>query len=428
MDYTQFMKLLKEDDISSRDSVTSLQEFVKEFPYFQSAHALLAKSMHDQQHVRFEKQLKIASAYVGDRKSLYDQIHSVERFPVREILSVENSPFVTPEIKEETVEQKIIDPVEDIKANDFKVENSKDVESKADDLKDYDLISHDFKVEDFNKTESNPDETETILSIPSINKVVHLPPLSFYGKEPNEEPFSEFDDPPVADPHDIIRRRLVEILGLKEDFSPKEISKPVSNVKDELLNQPEPEVKTRESSEVINELPVEEEVELKKTVGENSNINSDAMEQLVEESTKAVDFIQKAELEYALESTLIQSLEKLPIIPKAIPTTSAKKANTFIDWLKINKVEGYGKVEEVHAYEAEVSSEKVHGIGERETIVETESESETETENKGKPGEDITLLIDKFIESDPKIVPSKIDFYSPASQAKKSITENEDLV
>ena len=37
-------------------------------------------------------------------------------------------------------------------------------------------------------------------------------------------------------------------------------------------------------------------------------------------------------------------------------------------------------------------------------------------------------LIDKFIATEPRIVPSKTEFYSPAKQAQKSLIEHEDLV
>ncbi len=76
MDYRQFMRLMEPGIEPVKDSIGTLQEFVKEFPFFQSAQAMLAKSMHDQQHVRYEKQLKVAAAYAGDRKLLYDLIQT----------------------------------------------------------------------------------------------------------------------------------------------------------------------------------------------------------------------------------------------------------------------------------------------------------------------------------------------------------------
>ena len=53
-----------------------------------------------------------------------------------------------------------------------------------------------------------------------------------------------------------------------------------------------------------------------------------------------------------------------------------------------------------------------------------------ENEIQDSPGEEISQdgLIDKFIATEPKIVASKAEFYSPISQAKKSLIEHEDLI
>jgi hypothetical protein len=37
-------------------------------------------------------------------------------------------------------------------------------------------------------------------------------------------------------------------------------------------------------------------------------------------------------------------------------------------------------------------------------------------------------LIEKFLLEDPKIIPSKTEFYSPVSQAKKSVMDHDDVV
>lgn len=67
---------------------------MQEFPYFQTAQALLAKAMREQEHVRFDKQLKIAAAYCGDRKSLYALINHKPKSIFVE--SNPESPFISP--------------------------------------------------------------------------------------------------------------------------------------------------------------------------------------------------------------------------------------------------------------------------------------------------------------------------------------------
>ncbi len=346
MDYRQFMRLMEPGVEPIKDSISTLQEFVKEFPFFQSAQAMLAKSMYDQQHVRYEKQLKVAAAYAGDRKLLYDLIQTKKIKIFDEEISKTDSPFKSTSISEVAESENI------------------------------------FKEQLIEPVFSDLDE-ENVVDIPAMNPIDIKPPVTFY-KEENEIETNYYDERPVEDPHDIIRRRLVEILGLKEE----------NTISDEIISE------------------------------ERNVSKKDAIEQLIEESAKAVDFIQKAEIEYALESTLIHSLEKLPIIEnqnvnEKLTQQMENLGNSFYDWLKIKTFPGYGKIEEVHAYpiEKELTSA---GIG-----LDSEQRKEVVVELKTR---DLNQLIDRFIKSDPKIVPSKTEFYSPVTQAKKSITENEDVV
>jgi len=84
-----------------------------------------------------------------------------------------------------------------------------------------------------------------------------------------------------------------------------------------------------------------------------------------------------------------------------------------MDWLKLKSGPGYGHLEEVHAddYPAEI------------TVDEAPAPDEKPAASVSK-----STLIDQFIATEPRIVPSKTEFYSPVNQAKKSITEHEDLV
>ena len=66
MDYKEFISYMDVSGTSQKDAISGLQSYVQEFPYFQTAQALLAKAMREQEHVRFDKQLKIAA----DRKSV----------------------------------------------------------------------------------------------------------------------------------------------------------------------------------------------------------------------------------------------------------------------------------------------------------------------------------------------------------------------
>lgn len=61
-------------DLSQQDAQV-LQELIHQFPYFQTAHLLYLKGLHNENSIHFDKQLKVAAAYSGDRKVLYQLIH-----------------------------------------------------------------------------------------------------------------------------------------------------------------------------------------------------------------------------------------------------------------------------------------------------------------------------------------------------------------
>ncbi len=427
MDYRQFKDLLEDGTEHGMETIQALEGYVNEFPFFQSAHLLLARSMHEHQHVRSDKQLKIAAAYAGDRKFLYDLIHVKQHHVVSGQPVISESPFVLDSEPEGVVKEEEV------------------------------------TVEEANPVLPPPDEIEIPL-FPSLETKADFISLT-QNFSNDDEPFAdEFNEEPVADPHDIIRKRLVEILGLREEeklpeersedvlksgmFTPAnktgekttvenpdetagKISSPEISFKHEQREQGSSETKVFPDAEEQNKsftekLPeAEAGGELEK---DKSGSGKDVLKEIVQESEKPVDFIQAAEIEHALEATLIQSIEKLPVITvkkeakKADENQENLKPVSFYGWLKIKSTGDYGKIEEVHAYDNDLQKQDEISLEEKPVI--TQKEPADPEEKTG----DISRLIDRFIEAEPRIVPSKAEFYSPVTQAKRSITENEDVV
>ena len=48
-----------------------LLQLTKEYPYCQSSQLLLLKSLHNEESIHFNKQLKYAAAFAGDRQQLF---------------------------------------------------------------------------------------------------------------------------------------------------------------------------------------------------------------------------------------------------------------------------------------------------------------------------------------------------------------------
>ncbi len=74
MNRNQFISYINyPDKLSGNDGIV-LAELLKNFPYFQTAHLLYAKSLHNQHSIHYNNQLKITAAYATDRKVLHHLI------------------------------------------------------------------------------------------------------------------------------------------------------------------------------------------------------------------------------------------------------------------------------------------------------------------------------------------------------------------
>ena len=135
MNRSQFISYVENPDkLSGKDSVL-LAELVRDFPYFQTGHLLYAKSLHNENSIHYNNQLKITAAYATDRKVLHRlitkgweegiadsrlQIANYEGGGKEEIETLED--VVEKVIKEEVFEENIKPVIEDIPVIDTKVE------------------------------------------------------------------------------------------------------------------------------------------------------------------------------------------------------------------------------------------------------------------------------------------------------------------
>ena len=72
MNKDQFIHYIQEPFQLNAESATVLDALVKEFPYCQTAELLFTKNLHNLNDTRYNSQLKIAAAYAGDRRMLYE--------------------------------------------------------------------------------------------------------------------------------------------------------------------------------------------------------------------------------------------------------------------------------------------------------------------------------------------------------------------
>ncbi len=125
MNRSQFISYVENPDkLSGKDSVL-LAELVRGFPYFQTGHLLYAKSLHNENSIHYNNQLKITAAYATDRKVLHRLITKGIEFQISDFnMEEKNSRFqissskleeeVIKVIKEEVFEGNIKPVVEDV--------------------------------------------------------------------------------------------------------------------------------------------------------------------------------------------------------------------------------------------------------------------------------------------------------------------------
>lgn len=71
MNKADFLKLIESRNPADRQQIAELNDLLYVFPYFQSAHLLLLKSLQSTSDVKFENQLKSSAVHIGDREMLY---------------------------------------------------------------------------------------------------------------------------------------------------------------------------------------------------------------------------------------------------------------------------------------------------------------------------------------------------------------------
>ena len=110
MNRDQFIDYLENPEQLDHDSLISLDELVREYPFCQPAQILLLKNLQTQGNIRFNKHLKITAAYSFDRSILYTLLHEY-RDPEQEVARIEE-----PEIQSVPTEVQVSTPVAKQKA------------------------------------------------------------------------------------------------------------------------------------------------------------------------------------------------------------------------------------------------------------------------------------------------------------------------
>lgn len=307
----QFIQIVKSPSTINLNLVRGLEEITERFPYFQTAHLLLAKQYHGHENIRFESYLRKAAIYAADRTMLYRLI------------------------KEEPAAVIHMSVVKDAK------------ESEATD-----------KIETSNQSIVTE---EVVIPLKPAEDEAAITSTTVHTKTEASEAKQE----QTADPRSVLEQRLKELSQNREAVNVPEPETPaVTPVNVEKTRETEPETM---KDEVIRPVNIEER------------------------------YRQPAEVVHNEE-----------IAPTPSVQVSPGGKRTFSDWLRMNSV-------------PVIPAENIH-----ETIQPLEIKpEEVASSPKSKKVDEI---VEKFIKSEPRIVPARSEFYSPGNMARKSVVEHEDLI
>jgi tetratricopeptide (TPR) repeat protein len=75
MNRTEFNNIIRNPSLSDKQALAEMKDVITLFPWFQSAHLILLKSLHDTGDIKFAGQLKESAFHVADREVLYNLIN-----------------------------------------------------------------------------------------------------------------------------------------------------------------------------------------------------------------------------------------------------------------------------------------------------------------------------------------------------------------
>ncbi|MDD3685417.1 MAG: hypothetical protein PHE56_01500 [Bacteroidales bacterium] len=443
MNREQFIKYCSDFSLLDSKSLDEIRTILDEFPYFQSAWMLYAKNLHVLKDVRFESKLKTAAVYVPDRTKLAsvirDEIIQKPKVTDTIIEQVVIEPIETLEEKQEQVTDNIVVELEP-QTNDISIDVVPVQEVKAEQVVAIQtrelpkIVLPDLPVIVINPAKnSEPEvvaEVEPVIAIPAreLPKIVlpDLPKIAITATK--DEAIIDEVEPIITNPTRELPKIVLPDLPVVVINSAKQ---------DEIIVD-EPQV----DNEIVAEIQEQETPEVRQFLVESPAVEDSETERLkriVEERLRELGINQKVVTEFKRE---------VKLEPMTVDTTVEENTvvleSTSEESLPVVAFDDFGiedkLVENAHEidlaasdfidfdFDEEFTEKKEENEPEKvEILVRNQPIVEEKTEEISIKKQDKTQLIDKFLASNPRIVPDK-EYFSDSSAAMKSLlTDDEDL-
>ncbi|MDP1746716.1 MAG: hypothetical protein Q8L90_14170 [Bacteroidota bacterium] len=424
MNRNQFISFMDNPDKLSGNDGILLAELLKSFPYFQTAHLLYAKSLHNEHSVHYNTQLKTTATYATDRKVLHYLITNKSEAKI-EIVSVSESHKIAEEnnIKVEQLVEKEVEPpiaakivqttsettVSEIIETKVRITEETETHKIAEENKN-------IKVDQLVKEEVQPDiAVETVKTTTEITTSEIIEAEVQITEETITSEITVVEQAVIDDDNEFTEQ--IKEIVVEQQVIIENVTENAKKFKAEVIEKIDASILITTSKEEIitnNTIENTEEVsidELEKEFLAQAAISVIELEvsntELLTESEKLVEFKDEQEparanfvLNTPIEPSIVAIIET-PEIEKAESETSisitenfdSSQAHSFTDWLK-------------------------HASNANEPAVE---ENKLDESSSKKAAAD---LIDKFLREEPRMSKPKTEFYNPVNMAKQSVAED----
>ncbi|UOB18698.1 hypothetical protein [Abyssalbus ytuae] len=387
MNVADFTYLLTKPNKVTKENIESVEKIIEEFPFFQPAKAIYLKALKDQDSFKYNAFLKQTAAFTTDRSILFELITSksfsqnkIAEKITKQISEVYNIEVKSEEIVTETPEEISITPNKEQHLNEVKQ-----------------LI----------ESENRKEEKTAIQAVTQKTTIEITPPEKDIPEE--KETIEQTIDPEA------------KLQAESEEY--------VQNIlEDEIQNKVDPEIKEPDKKQkelpktsfdfdnVDSEAVMDPELFLPKpTIRNYSFLKLDKKEKIkdkkVEEQKEVVIPIPKTEESKEIKTTPEEELQ----IGKPLEFDNTE-THSFTEWLKLS-----------HAKPIERENTESQNIQASETGQEQNKQVEKKKENVQSSLQEKFDLIDKFIETNPKIIP--VSGSTPQyNLAKERVVEKTELM
>ncbi len=447
------------------EAEANLREIIKEYPYFNNAWLLLARSLHNQNHSSFDEVLKQAGMYGGDRSLLYKLVNitaeeadekttladnkvvepplteaeqeviattTLEEEPkeqhtetVEEVLAVEkeqeHDALLTEEEKLEEIKHDRGEPIEEAEGfteEGKQIEKVDEQEETAKSMAEEDKVKSTFE-EIFSNAENSEGENNVSNEFETfdINENIE--------KEPILPNFDDEDDFVLQVEDNDESADIMADATVTADDTGEEVISEKENTNAEL----EQSIDEPEESASVNSNYIDSDKNIEAIADNNEQQTSTVegqKETQPEESEQSEELKEREAvgeaIAFKLNSSPAEIVENNPESKSVADTNELLAPSTFFEWLTQLKNPQSETTE---------SSEKKNELTKQEQVAESEynivNESQAESSTPPQKSSSVDDIIERFIQVNPTISRPKTEFYNPEVKSKESDTESDDL-